>query len=141
MLHMYNPYKRLTRRNFGSKMLGKLFSSSFTDGHGYPGDEDNGQTSAWYVMNAIGFYSASPGIAEYSLSSGIIDSLRNQFEDGKTFTFENQNQSPEKHFTSEASLNGEDHMSNIPTHADIMSFKLVSEKTDFASAVDEQGHP
>ena len=34
---------------------------------GYPGDEDNGQTSAWYVLSALGFYPVCPASGEYAL--------------------------------------------------------------------------
>jgi putative alpha-1,2-mannosidase len=39
---------------------------------GYCGDEDNGQTSAWYVLSAMGFYSVTPGTQEYVIGSPLF---------------------------------------------------------------------
>lgn len=39
---------------------------------GYCGDEDNGQTSAWYVFSALGFYSVCPGSDQYVLGAPLF---------------------------------------------------------------------
>ena len=145
MLHMYNftnaPHKA---QYWVKKSLNELFGSGFVDGHGYPGDEDNGQTSAWYAMNAIGFYSASPGIPEYSLSSGIFDRVTLKLENGKSFVFENIKSTNNDVYIESASLNERDYKKNYIDHEDIMnggkiSFKLSSEPSFFGAEPMEQG--
>ena len=39
---------------------------------GYCGDEDNGQTSAWYVFSALGFYPVAPGTTQYVLGAPLF---------------------------------------------------------------------
>lgn len=51
---------------------------------GYCGDEDNGQTSAWYVFSALGFYPVAPGTGEYALGSPLFKKARLHLENGKT---------------------------------------------------------
>ena len=83
-------------------------------------------------MNAIGFYSASPGIPEYSLSSGIFDRVTLKLENGKSFVFENIKSTNNDVYIESASLNERDYKKNYIDHEDIMnggkiSFKLSSE--------------
>ena len=47
------------------------------------GDEDNGQTSAWYVFSAMGFYPVCPGTLQYPLGSPLLDELKINFPNGK----------------------------------------------------------
>lgn len=55
---------------------------------GYCGDEDNGQTSAWYVMSAMGFYPATPGTTQYAMGSPLFKKITIHLENGKTFIIE-----------------------------------------------------
>ena len=50
---------------------------------GYCGDEDNGQTSAWYVFSALGFYPVTPGSGEYVFGSPLFNKVTLKFENGK----------------------------------------------------------
>ena len=50
---------------------------------GYCGDEDNGQTSAWYVFSAMGFYPVAPGTDEYALGSPLFKKITINLENGK----------------------------------------------------------
>ena len=54
----------------------------------YCGDEDNGQTSAWYVMSAMGLYSVAPGTGQLALGSPLFDRVTLRLENGKTFAVE-----------------------------------------------------
>ena len=53
---------------------------------GYCGDEDNGQTSAWYVFSAMGFYPVCPGSNQYVLGVPYFDKLTLHLENGKSLT-------------------------------------------------------
>ncbi len=50
---------------------------------GYCGDEDNGQTSAWYVFSAMGFYPVCPGSGQYVLGTPYFRSVKVNLENGK----------------------------------------------------------
>ena len=53
---------------------------------GYCGDEDNGQTSAWYVFSALGFYPVCPGSNQYVIGSPYFDKVSLRLENGKQVT-------------------------------------------------------
>lgn len=61
--------------------LDKLYSSA---PDGYCGDEDNGQTSAWYVFSALGFYPVCPASGEYAVGSPLFKTARIHLQNGKT---------------------------------------------------------
>ena len=51
---------------------------------GYCGDEDNGQTSAWYVWSAMGLYPVCPASGEYATGCPLFDRIRVRLPNGKT---------------------------------------------------------
>ena len=51
---------------------------------GYCGDEDNGQTSAWYVFSALGFYPVCPGSGQYVIGAPYFDKMTLHLENGKS---------------------------------------------------------
>jgi predicted alpha-1,2-mannosidase len=51
---------------------------------GYCGDEDNGQTSAWYVFSALGFYPVTPGVNQYVLGTPLFPEATVKLENGRT---------------------------------------------------------
>ena len=52
----------------------------------YAGMDDAGEMSAWYVFNAMGFYTYSPADAEYIVSVPLFDKVEFQLDDKTTFT-------------------------------------------------------
>ena len=72
---------------------------------GYCGDEDNGQTSAWYVWSALGMYPVCPGSGEYALGAPRFDAIEVDLPSGKQLTIEADGASQKALFTS-AQLNG-----------------------------------
>ena len=67
------------------KVMKKLYSAT---PDGYCGDEDNGQTSAWYVFSALGFYPVTPAADQYVIGSPLFDKVELVLENGKTLTIE-----------------------------------------------------
>jgi predicted alpha-1,2-mannosidase len=53
---------------------------------GYCGDEDNGQTSAWYVFSALGFYPVTPGVNQYVVGTPLFPKATVKFENGRSLT-------------------------------------------------------
>jgi predicted alpha-1,2-mannosidase len=51
---------------------------------GYCGDEDNGQTSAWYVFSSLGFYPVTPSVGQYALGAPLFPLARLHLENGRT---------------------------------------------------------
>jgi predicted alpha-1,2-mannosidase len=73
---------------------------------GYPGDEDNGQTSAWYVFSALGFYPVTPSVGQYAIGSPLFRSVRVSMPGGKVLTIEAVNNGPKNVYIQSATLNG-----------------------------------
>lgn len=63
--------------------------SSVTE-HGYPGDEDNGSMSAWYIFSVMGMYPLCPGKAEYVTGVCNAKSVKVKLGNGKTLSIENK---------------------------------------------------
>lgn len=87
-------------------VLKKLYSSA---PDGYPGDEDNGQTSAWYVFSALGFYPVTPAVGEYAIGSPLFRTVRLTMPNGKVLTIDAVNNAPENVYIQSATFNGKPH--------------------------------
>ena len=86
---------------------------------GLCGDEDNGQTSAWYVFSAMGMYSVAPGTNQYVLGAPLFKKMTLKLENGKTFVINAGNNSAENLYVQKAKLNGKTHTKNYLNHSDI----------------------
>ena len=73
---------------------------------GYCGDEDNGQTSAWYVFSALGFYPVCPGADEYAVGSPLFRKATIHLENGKTVKIEAPENSPKNRYIEKMTVNG-----------------------------------
>ena len=119
MIYLYNhagqPYKAQKRIR---EVLDKLYSAT---PDGYCGDEDNGQTSAWYVFSSLGFYPVTPGVDQYVLGSPLFDKATLQLENGNTFKIISNNNSRENYYIKSASLNGEKYFNSYIKFDDIQN--------------------
>jgi len=86
---------------------------------GYCGDEDNGQTSAWYVFSALGFYSVCPGTDQYVLGTPLFKKATIHLENGKTFVISAPASSEKNMYIDNATLNGQSYGKNWISHFDI----------------------
>ena len=76
---------------------------------GYCGDEDNGQTSAWYVFSAIGFYPVCPGSGQYVLGTPYFKSMKLHLENGKEVDIQSEGKGC---YVDEMLLNGNSYQHN-----------------------------
>ena len=103
--------------------------------HGWEGDEDEGQMSAWFVMSAIGIFEMDGGCSAHSkldIGSPLFDEitihLNPTYYQGKTFTIEVKNNAPQNIYVQRAYLNGKRLVSpRIPFDAVKNGGKLVLE--------------
>ena len=119
MVYLYNysgqPWKaQMHARN----VMAKLYNATE---NGYPGDEDQGQTSSWYVLSALGFYSVCPGTDQYVMGSPVFEKATITMEDGKKFIIEANNNSKTNVYIQSATLNGKPFTRNYLTHSDIVN--------------------
>jgi predicted alpha-1,2-mannosidase len=96
-----------------------LYSLYLNQPNGISGNEDCGQMSAWYVLNAMGFYSYCPGIAEYAVGRPVFDEASIQLKDGKVFTVKAINNSRANKYVESIRLNGKQLDKPFFTHADL----------------------
>jgi predicted alpha-1,2-mannosidase len=100
------------------RILKKLYSA---DENGLPGDDDQGQTSAWYVMSALGFYSVCPGTDQYVLGSPLFEEATISLKNGKQFVIHAAGNSDENCYIQSARLNGQAWPHNFLRHQDIVA--------------------
>ncbi|SHK98804.1 alpha-1,2-mannosidase, putative [Chitinophaga jiangningensis] len=88
---------------------------------GYCGDEDNGQTSAWYVFSAMGFYPVCPGTPQYVFGTPLFTKLTMTLEDGKKMVIEAPANSDKNLYVQSAALNGKNYTKNWISHQDLQN--------------------
>lgn len=117
MIYLYNyanqPYKAQSRIR---EVLTKLYAAT---PDGYCGDEDNGQTSAWYVFSSLGFYPVTPGVNQYVIGSPLFKKATIHLENGNTFEIGAKNNSKSNFYIQSASLNGKGYFNSFLNFDDI----------------------
>lgn len=86
---------------------------------GYCGDEDNGQTSAWYVFSAMGFYPVCPGTDQYVLGAPLFKKVTLSLENGKQVVIKAPNNSADNRYIGNLKWNGKDYSKNWLSHNDL----------------------
>lgn len=100
------------------QVMDRLYNSSE---NGYPGDEDQGGMSSWYVLSALGIYSVCPGTDEYVLGSPKFRKATITMEDGKKFVIEAKGNSKDNVYIQNATLNGKRYTRNYIHYSDIVN--------------------
>jgi predicted alpha-1,2-mannosidase len=119
MVYLYNYAGQPWKAQWHSRqIMKKLYDATE---NGYPGDEDQGQTSSWYVLSALGFYSVCPGTDEYVFGSPVFKKITINLENGKQFIIEANDNNDENVYIKSASLNGQPYTKTFIRHADIMN--------------------
>jgi predicted alpha-1,2-mannosidase len=107
-----------------------------TQPDGLSGNEDCGQMSAWYVLSALGFYSVTPGIAEYVIGTPTFKEATINLENGQQFTIRANNLSKENSYIQSATLGGTAYSKTTISHEAIMHggelvFEMGREPSDW----------
>ena len=87
---------------------------------GYCGDEDNGQTSAWYVFSAMGFYPVCPGAGEYVLGAPYFDEMTLHLENGRNVSIKANGNTDDNCYVNSLTLNGKPYSKNYIKHSELM---------------------
>ena len=82
---------------------------------GYCGDEDNGQTSAWYVFSALGFYPVTPATNQYVLGAPLFKKISLHFKNGNTTTINAPKNSDKNRYVQKIVINGDKYSKNYIT--------------------------
>ncbi|RAJ75142.1 putative alpha-1,2-mannosidase [Chitinophaga dinghuensis] len=117
MIYLYNYAGQPWKTQYWIRQVMERLYKPTPDG--YCGDEDNGQTSAWYVFSAMGFYPVCPGTPQYVLGTPLFSKLTMTLEDGKVMEIEAPGNSDKNLYVQKASLNGNDYTKNWISHEDL----------------------
>lgn len=114
IIYLYNwssqPWKT---QYWGRETMLKLYSPT---PDGYCGDEDNGQTSAWYVFSALGFYPVCPASGEYALGAPLFKKATLNLSNGNTVTISAPNNELSTPYVNRLSVNGNIYDRNYITY-------------------------
>lgn len=119
MIFLYSYAGQPWKTQYWSRqIMDRLYNSS---PKGYPGDEDQGGMSSWYVLNALGIYSVCPGTDEYVIGSPLFKKITITTEGNKKFIIEANNNSKENVYIQSATLNNKSLEKNYITYTDIIN--------------------
>jgi predicted alpha-1,2-mannosidase len=87
---------------------------------GYCGDEDNGQTSAWYVFSSLGFYPVTPSVPQYALGAPLFPEAVLHLENGRKVTIRAPGNSDERRYVDALRIDGKPASRNWVGHDELM---------------------
>ena len=115
MIYLYNYAKQPWKAQYWLRQVMDRLYTPTPDG--YCGDEDNGQTSAWYVFSALGFYPVCPGADQYVLGAPLFKKATVHFENGKTLEIKAPQNSCTNLYIKDMKVNGAEYSKNYVTHS------------------------
>ena len=143
MLYLYNysgqPWKT---QKWVREVMDKMYLAT---PDGYCGDEDNGQTSAWYVFSAMGFYPVCPGSGEYIIGTPLFKKMTLNLENGNKVVITAPDNSRKNCYVDAVMVNGAPYDLNYFTHAQLdrgayITFEM-SDKPNVKRGSDEKSYP
>ncbi len=143
MIYLYNytsqPYKS---QYWVREVMDRLYTPN---PDGYCGDEDNGQTSAWYVFSALGFYPVTPASPEYVTAAPLFKNAEIVFENGKKLSINAAENSAKKRYVQSSTFNGKEIKTNYLNHFDLLKGGKIeikmSEKPNLKRNTDKSVFP
>ncbi|NOX64480.1 MAG: glycoside hydrolase family 92 protein [Chlorobi bacterium] len=143
MIYLYNyagePWKA---QKHVREVMDKLYLDT---PDGYCGDEDNGQTSAWYIFSSMGFYPVCPGSGQYVMGAPLFKKITLQLENGNTFEISAPDNSSSNLYIKSGTLNGKEFDQNWLDHSTIMNggklFLEMDNVPNYKRGVNEEDKP
>ncbi len=128
MIYMYNYAGEPWKTQY---WLRQVMNRMYTPGpDGYCGDEDNGQTSAWYVFSALGFYPVCPGTTQYVMGAPLFKKATLHFENGKSLVINAPANNAENFYIKSLKFNGQNYTKNYLDHNDLMKGAVLDIEMD-----------
>lgn len=128
MIYLYNYSAQPWKAQYWTReVMDKLYTPN---PDGYCGDEDNGQTSAWYVFSALGFYPVCPGTDEYILGSPLFKKVTLILENGKQVEITADNNNKANRYVKTMTINGRSYTKNYLTHEMLINGAVINYKMD-----------
>jgi predicted alpha-1,2-mannosidase len=124
MIYLYDyagePWKT---QYWARETMNKLYKAT---PDGYCGDEDNGQTSAWYVFSALGFYPVTPASVEYAAGAPLFPHAEIDFENGKKLFINAPGNNESTRFIKSVIFNGKAYTKNYYYHFDLQNGGIIN---------------
>ena len=118
MIYLYNYAGQPWKAQY---WLRQVMDRMYTPGpDGYCGDEDNGQTSAWYVFSALGFYPVCPGTDEYVVGAPLFKKATLHLENGNSLIIHATDNNKKNMYIQTMNLNGTEYKKNYLRHEDLL---------------------
>ncbi|WP_276496625.1 GH92 family glycosyl hydrolase [Pontibacter litorisediminis] len=118
MIYLYNyagePWKA---QYWVRETMNRMYTSA---PDGYCGDEDNGQTSAWYVFSALGFYPVTPATDQYVLGAPLFRKATLKLENGNEVVINAPQNSDENRYIQGMQFDGKSYDKNWLNHSELM---------------------
>ncbi len=128
MIYLYNyagqPWKT---QYWIREVMNRLYTPQ---ADGYCGDEDNGQTSAWYVYSALGFYPVAPATDEYVIGTPLFKKITVTLEDGKTIEINAPDNSSKNRYVKGIEFNGKSYSKNYFNYSELMKGATINFEMD-----------
>ena len=118
MIYLYNYAGEPWKTQYWSReVMNRLYKPT---PDGYCGDEDNGQTSAWYIFSTMGFYPVCPATEEYVLGAPLFKKVTLQLENGKQFIINAPDNSEINRYVEELEWGNKNYYNNYINHFDVL---------------------
>jgi predicted alpha-1,2-mannosidase len=124
MIYLYSYAGKPWKAQYWLREVMNRMYTPYADG--YCGDEDNGQTSAWYVFSALGFYPVCPGSDQYVLGAPLFKKATLRLENGKTVTISAPENSEENRYIRALSVNGQPVTRTYLTHGELLDGATIN---------------
>jgi len=115
MIYLYNyggaPWKT---QYWARETMDRMYAAT---PDGYCGDEDNGQTSAWYIFSAMGFYPVTPAVDQYVIGAPLFKKVTLTLDNGKTVVINAPSNSANNKYVQSLKVNGANHDKNWLSHS------------------------
>lgn len=118
MIYLYGYSGEPWKTQYWIRQTMQRMYNAYPDG--YCGDEDNGQTSAWYVFSAMGFYPVCPGAGEYVLGAPYFDEMTLHLENGRNVSIKANGNTDDNCYVNSLTLNGKPYSKNYIKRSDLM---------------------
>ncbi|TDO71361.1 putative alpha-1,2-mannosidase [Flavobacterium chryseum] len=118
MIYLYNYAGEPWKTQYWSReVMNRLYKPT---PDGYCGDEDNGQTSAWYIFSSMGFYPVCPATDEYVLGAPLFKKVTLELENGKQFIINAPDNSEVNKYVKELKWDNSNYSNNYINHFDVL---------------------
>jgi len=124
MIYLYDWAGQPWKAQYWLRQVMDRFYNPQADG--YCGDEDNGQTSAWYVFSALGFYPVAPGTTQYAFGAPLFKKATIHFENGNTLVINAPDNDATHFYVDKIQINGYDYTKNYCEHSDLLEGGTVN---------------